>query len=370
VEVTLQPWPQRLEKLMASVSAGSPPDVHMLALHDMPPFIKAGAILPLDEYMAEAGITLDEFYGPEAKGMVYKGQVWNLPNTVGGAQNIMFYIPKDFEEVGLDPENPPTTWYELLEAIQKLVVFEGDEIKRLACSLYGGADGFRHYCACNNAPLVSDDGRKSLMDNDLVVEAVQFMLDVVDLQGGIEKVAAWRSTTSTLETNPFYSGLQSIAFTGGWYYFYIKAAAPDLEYLSAIAPTNRDSPWLGSFNYSWGYVMPRGTKEPDAAWQLIKWLTYDLEGSCEFMKAQLQGHPRKACTEQPEFKAAPFWPVVRESLDRAKVYGPTFNVWNEHGDAMNTGLEEVYYHQKTPAEAVTWISDQFQQALDEWWADE
>ena len=40
------------------------------------------------------------------------------------------------------------------------------------------------------------------------------------------------------------------------------------------------------------------------------------------------------------------------------------------GYAMGTGLEEVYYHQKTPAEAVTWISDQFQQALDEWWADE
>ena len=372
VEATLQPWGQRLEKLLASVSAGSPPDVTMLAEQDAPPFVRGNALLPLAERMAEAGITLEEYYPPEAEGMQLEGDIWVLPNTVGGAQNIMFYIPEDFEEVGLDPENPPQTWAELLDAIQKLVVFDGDEIQRLACTLYGGTgaspDGFRHYMACNDAPMVSDDGLTSLIDNEKTVEAVQFMYDVIDLQGGIEKVAAWQSTTSAFETNPFFSGLQSIQFSGGWNYFYIKAAAPDLAYLSTISPVNNDSPSTGSFNYSWGFAIPHGTKEPDAAWQLVKWLSYDLEGSCEFLKAQLQGHPLMACTEQPEFRSASFWPVVEESLGRTKVYGGSFPVWNELGDAMNTPLEEVYYHRKTPAEAVTEIGVQFQELLDEWWA--
>ena len=369
VEATLQPWGQRLEKLLASITAGTPPDITMLAQHDMAPFVRAEALLPLAERMAEEGITLDEYYGPEAQAMQREGNVWVLPNTMGGAQNLMFYIPADFEEVGLDPENPPATFAELLDAIGKLVVFEDDEIKRLGCTLYGGPDGFRHYMACNDAPMISDDGRTSLIDNELTVQSVQFMLDVMETQGGIEKVAAWQSTTSAFETNPFYSGLQSIRFSGGWNYFYIKAQAPDLAYLSAVSPVNNDSPWVGSYNYSWGYAMPRGTKEPDAAWQLLKWLSYDLEGSCKFMTAQLQAHPLKACSEQPAYQTAPFWPVVEEGTERTKVYGNSFPVWNEVGDVMNTSLEEVYYHRKTPAEAVAEIGVRLQEMLDEWWAE-
>ncbi len=369
VEATLQPWGQRLEKLLASITAGTPPDVTMLAQHDMAPFVRAEALLPLGARLDEAGISLDEYYAPEAKAMQREGDIWVLPNTMGGAQNLMFYIPADFEEVGLDPANPPATFAELLDAIAKLVVMEDDEIKRLACTLYGGSDGFRHYMACNDAPMISDDGQTSLIDNELTVQSVQFMLDVMEAQGGIEKVAAWQSTTSAFETNPFYSGLQSIRFSGGWNYFYVKAQAPDLEYLSAISPVNNDSPWVGSYNYSWGYAMPRGTQEPDGAWQLIKWLSYDLEGSCEFMKAQLQAHPLKACSEQPEFQTASFWPVVEEATTRTKVYGNSFPVWNEIGDVMNTSMEEVYYHRKAPAEAVAEIGVKLQELLDEWWAE-
>ena len=369
VEATLQPWGQRLEKLLASITAGTPPDVTMLAQHDMAPFVRAEALLSLTERMADAGISLDQYYGPEAEAMQREGNVWVLPNTMGGAQNLMFYIPADFEEVGLDPENPPSTWTEMLDAIARLVVFEDDEIKRLGCTLYGGPDGFRHYMACNDAPMISDDGRTSLIDNELTVESVQFMFDVMETQGGIEKVAAWKSTTSAFETNPFYSGLQSIRFSGGWNYFYVKDQAPDLDYLSAVSPVNNDSPWVGSYNYSWGYAMPRGTKEPDAAWQLLKWLTYDLEGSCKFMTAQLQAHPLKACSETPAYQTASFWPVVEEATERTKVYRNSFPVWNEVGDVMRTSLEEVYYHRKTPPEAVAEIGVRLQEMLDEWWAE-
>jgi multiple sugar transport system permease protein len=368
VEATLQPWEQRLEKLMASISAGTPPDVTMLAQQDMPPFVKAKALLPLAQLMTAAGITLDQYYEAEAKAMQWNGDTWVLPNAVGGAHNIMFYIPKDFQAVGLDPKNPPKTWDELKAAVKKLVTFDGEKIKRLGCTLYGGADGFRHIMASNDAPMVSDDGRKSLMDNERTVEVMQYMLDVVDLQGGIEKVAAWQSTTSAFETNPFYSGLQSILFTGDWYYFYIKAQAPKLEYMSAQTPVNRNSPWLGSYNYCWGYAIPKGAKDPKAAWQLVKWLSYDLEGSCEFIKAQLQGHPLKACFSQPEFTNAPFWPVIDVSLKKTKVYNGAFPVWNEQGDAMTAALDQVYYHKKTPAQAVKEMSEKFQKSLDEWWA--
>jgi multiple sugar transport system substrate-binding protein len=369
VEATLQPWGQRLEKLLASVSAGTPPDVTMLAQHDMAPFVRADALLPLAERMTEEGITLDEYYGPEALAMQREGNIWVLPNTMGGSQNLMFYVPADFEEVGLDPANPPATWADLLVAIEKLVVFEDEEIKRLGCTLYGGPDGFRHYMACNDAPMISEDGTTSMIDNERTVQSVQFMLDVMDAQGGIEKVAAWQSTTSAFETNPFYTGLKSINFSGGWNYFYVKAQAPELEYMSAICPVNNDSPWVGSYNYSWGYAIPNGTKEPDGAWTLVKWLSYDLEGSCEFMKAQLQAHPLKACSEQPEYQTASFWPVVEEATTRTKVYGNSFPVWNEVGDAMNTSLEEVYYHLKSPDEAVAEIGVKLQELLDEWWAE-
>ena len=75
VEATLQPWGQRLEKLLASITAGTPPDITMLAQHDMAPFVRAEALLPLAERMADADISLDQYYGPEAEAMQREGNV-------------------------------------------------------------------------------------------------------------------------------------------------------------------------------------------------------------------------------------------------------------------------------------------------------
>ena len=74
VEMTLQPWENRLQKILTSVAAGEPPDVTMLGRQDVPAFVEQGALMPIDDLMSAAGITTDMFYESEISGAIYNGQ--------------------------------------------------------------------------------------------------------------------------------------------------------------------------------------------------------------------------------------------------------------------------------------------------------
>ena len=112
----------------------------MINQTEVPMFGSQGVLLPLDSYMARDGVDYDEYYDYAISASQWEGKTYTLPN-VSSAWSLYFYNVDHYNEVGLDPENPPTTWEELIPVSQKLNVIEGDTIERLGYMFYHGLPG-------------------------------------------------------------------------------------------------------------------------------------------------------------------------------------------------------------------------------------
>jgi multiple sugar transport system substrate-binding protein len=108
-----------INKLVAAVAAGTPPDMVTLDVIGTEGFGRLNALLPLDEIVrSNPNLALSLFpKGPLDTGK-YDGKQYALP--FGGDGSLIVYNKAYFKERGLDPAKPPRTWDEFTEAARKL----------------------------------------------------------------------------------------------------------------------------------------------------------------------------------------------------------------------------------------------------------
>ena len=150
----------------------------------------------------------------------------------------------------------------------------------------------------------------------------------------------------------------------------LEAQAPDLDYGIALVPYNDGNPDATNRNIvegGWGYAIPRGSKNMDAAWEFLKYVTAD-EGNLEFFKGQTRPSPVIEFNNDPFFaEANPYWPVIQEAMEKSG-YSPASPVQAKLNEITVQMLEEALLHKKTPEEALQWAEEEAQKAIDEWWA--
>ncbi|HEY65529.1 MAG TPA: ABC transporter substrate-binding protein [Caldilineae bacterium] len=369
VEMTLQPWDRRLEKLLAGVAAGTAPDVTMLGRQDVPQFVENNALIPLDEFMAKDGIKHEDFYPGEIGPCIYKGQTWILPIPTGGGYGLVYYNKELFEAAGLetDPAKQPKTWSELEGIAKALTRIEGGKVVQLGVPIGFNRVEFQQWLYTNNGKLLSDDGKEVLFNSPEGLETVEWMLHFLnDINGGREAVEGWVEPG----VNPFVAGLQAMQISGVWQWFIIKREAPDIDLAIFLRPHSDDGELLIPIFEGWGYVIPKGTEHPEAAWKLVKWLTWETGGksACWFMREQKRPSPRIACNEHPEASGGhPQWELVLSSLDK-HVTPPYLPINAQINDIVNTAMQEIYLGQRTPKEGLDDAAEQVQKLLDEYWA--
>lgn len=118
IEITMLENEAYKERLVTVMQAGDPPDLFQSwgggVLWE---FAEAGLVRDIsaelegewrDSFSAQAAL---ELYGQD-------GEYYGVPWTWGAVG--MFYNKALFAQAGLDPENPPATWTEFLEAVQAL----------------------------------------------------------------------------------------------------------------------------------------------------------------------------------------------------------------------------------------------------------
>ena len=373
VENVLVPGGERLQKIQTAIAGGAPPDVPMINQQEVPMFASRKSLLPLDSYMALEGIDYDEYYDYAIQASQWEGKTYTLPN-VSAAYSLYFYNVGHFEEVGLDPAAPPETWDELIEASKKLTVIEGDQIKRLGYQFYHGLPGpndFKQALLSNGGMYLSADGRTIEFNSSEGVAALEWLLQVMrEAYGSVETYQEWTAVQGSEDiTNPFISETLSAKYGGVWEIFYIAEGNPDLNYLLGLLPHSLEGESHGPAEGSWSYGIPTEAPHPDAAWELVEWLSHEPTASCWFMQQQGRPSPLKACNEDPYYYDTfpTTWPTVVKMVDTA-VRIPLTPANPEIEQRMTQALEEAAYGVKTPAEALEWAAEEGQALLDEVWA--
>lgn len=115
-------YPEQRAAAIAAFRAGNPPHIMQMFDAGSGDMMQArGAIVPVSEVFRRAGIAFNpaDFIAP-ARGYygLPDGSLLSMPFNVSTA--VLFYNRDAFQRAGLDPNRPPRTWPELINAAQQI----------------------------------------------------------------------------------------------------------------------------------------------------------------------------------------------------------------------------------------------------------
>lgn len=306
------------EAFLTAYLGGASPDVVMIHSLDIPAMAELGALTPLDGYIERDGIPFSTWYPSEIGSAHWQGSHFGLPIRTGGDANTLLYYNKDlFGAAGL-PDSPPTTWAELDDAARKLIRYQGDDLVQAAIAPYGGDSWTLAWLASGGGNLLSEDGRTVLFGSPEAADTAAYAYShFAELyRGGLAELDAFVNGQGGIRS-AFPAGTLAMQFNGSWEASYITDANPDVNFGIGLRPSREPGGSPGAHAGTYHYAIPAGVKNPDAAWELVKWLTLREETAGYFMLRQGRPSPVVAFNSNPAFlELNPYWYVIGEALAR------------------------------------------------------
>jgi multiple sugar transport system substrate-binding protein len=333
VEVEQLTWATGLEKIQAALASGTQPDVCELGSTWLPRFSYEGVLEDVTPiYEAER----DSFLMWESA--LYGGRAWGLPWVQGS--RVLFVNRDLFRRAGLDPDRPPQTWDELLEASRRIGALGG--------GVYGfGQNIGEKYVlykkfmafAWGNGGDVFDEHGNIVVNSPAMLEALEFYLRLspYSLQEKQEVLDQY-----------FKTGRLGMQISGAWNLKNYALEAPGLDYGVALVP--KPAPDRGShvsFAGAEMLVVFRGSAQKDAAIRLARHLQAYPQAKAVSLAAGSVFPASRAAMRDPAFIADPRVRVfVEQSLTSRTP--PAHPGWIEMEDAIDRAVEEAMYGRRAP----------------------
>lgn len=159
-------------RALSAIASGEPAQLAVLFSIDVYDLIEQDLIAPFDELITDdAGQAwLDSFYPGLMANSTVEGHVWGIPFQ---RSTIVAYYNKDkFREAGLNPDSPPATWDEMVEAGKALT--KGSTWGLMVPSTGYPYWMFQAFAIQNGVELMSGDGLETYFDDPAVIEALEF----------------------------------------------------------------------------------------------------------------------------------------------------------------------------------------------------
>jgi putative chitobiose transport system substrate-binding protein len=154
------PGAEVAQKYLSAVSANQAPD--LANIYEMPRFIELGALANIHDSLPAENAS--EFYPSMLEGLTFNEELFALPwyTSIGG----LVYSRKLFEDGGLDPDKPPTTWDEAMEMSRTLK----DKTGKYGLLTAVGQGELVQILQQEGVPLVSEDRTKAALNTPEAVE--------------------------------------------------------------------------------------------------------------------------------------------------------------------------------------------------------
>lgn len=272
------------------------------------------------------------------------------------ANNLVLYYNKAlFAEAGLDPEQPPKTWDEMVEMAKKLTKDGqwGMLNTAFSDSYYETVSwNFQAYTWQNGGQVWTDDFHAA-MNSPEAIGALKYMSDLVNT----DKV----STTAPPE-NGFQLGKIAMIVDGTWNnanfqeYLGDDLAATQLPAGIESATNTGGEHWM---------ILPSTKEKEDASWAYLKhMLSPEVVTNICSMGGQVP--TRKSISDSGEFQAfANERPGIRASLDslpiaRMRAATPKYG---QASEAIATYIQQAIYNTITPEDACAQMETAWNKAM-------
>jgi multiple sugar transport system substrate-binding protein len=328
-------------KILASITGGNPPDIVDLG-NSLPlgAWASAGAIIPLDSYIKKSNLDTSVYIKSGLTAMQEGGKTYGLPYQLFMAG--LIYNKQLFSDAGLDPNKPPTTLEELAADAKVLTKTDASgKITQMGflpaypgpdqgqtCPLisYGYAFG-GSWTSASGTPTPTKAAN---------VAALTWEKSFYDTYG-VSKIQNFVQSSGSYLTggDPLESGKLAMMFDGPWSVLFTKDNSPKVAAELGVEPLPASSTNPSSAGSTYidanAQVIPAGTKNPQAAFDFIKWETTNAQETSTFSND---------VANIPQLKSAPGFaleknPLFAEYLKIAA--GPNAKSWTQTANSSTYG---------------------------------
>ena len=272
------------DKITAALRSGDGPDaVSSFTSSNVGAYCSSGGWIDLAPYMKQDGIDANIFPSTAQYYTQYNGTRCALPLL---ADAYGFYVNKDLlAKAGIT--SPPKTITELTEDAKKLTTRKADG--SLDVVGFDPFFGFFQNTPTTYAPLFDaqwqdQSGKSTLATDPQWSRLLTWQKDLIDFYG-YDNLVKWQAGVGDefSASNAFETGKLAMNLDGEWRVAFIQAEHPTLQYTSAPLPVDDAKPDLYGTGYINGTIIgiPKGSKHPDLAWALVKYLTTDDKALAE-----------------------------------------------------------------------------------------
>ncbi len=362
VEFEFIPFKTLLEKILA-IKIGGDSDPDLINYMDAWGPGLRDLFVPLDEQMAQDGVSMDRYFLAHQQGATYDGKVYGLP--LRGHAQLLFYRKDLLEKHGL---KVPEAWDELVAAAKLIKEKEG-----LGLANYYSPKNQQNIFTWVN--LLWSNGGELIQDGKLVfnspagVEALKFYADL-ELEHEI-------NTEGALSFTPYDASLSvaagKSAFFMGWWWHYGSRILGKNTTLDPGQIGFTGVPAFGGENaVTFAMSMPTGinvnSANREAAWEFLKWVSNpDLEKRNVTEKQDrnviVALHKQNLGDEEVNAANRGLHSAAAKSLGNSRVW-PQVDVWPEIMQLIANAISDVASNGADPQEALDHAAEQGQKLLD------
>lgn len=363
VNATFKPFGDIWTANIAAVAAGSGmPDVIVEDRPQLKQRAEDGIATNLGEFAERDGIDGSQFWPFTWEQTLYEGEPYGIPYETD--VRVLYWNKDAFREVGLDPEQPPTTWEELEQYADQLDVQNEDgSYERIGFSPLIGNVGPEVWGYTNGVVWISEDGEPQINTPE-AVETLEWIKGWIDRYGGWQNHQNFRAQFQAPPNDAFMSGKVAMFVDINGYTatldFYrprveVDGEQKDLEFgVSDIPYDEAKASTSGGFALS----IPQGAPNAEAAWEWIKCAT-GPEAQASWARDTYAMPANQAAANDPVLLADPRWQFFVDAMSYS-TGGNYLEGYPNWGQELGNRYEQVWTGELSPEEAL----EQAQQAVE------
>ena len=348
--------------LRTLLASGTAPDLLFCTINNWASLAGNGVFRPLDDVITASRFDLDDFYPQIIRPYRYdpatrafgQGQLHGLPKEI--AVRIFYYNLNKFRTAGLPPPaaDKPLTWEQFLDAVKKTTRREGDRVTEFGYVSEVWWGMWALWAWANGGEVVDDVfmPTRATMDDPKVVEGLKFWADLVTRHQVSAPLEVFREPGQTQGQGKgrdqfFADGKAAVYNNGRWMVPLFRQVRFTWDVMPAPQGSQRAQLLTGSI-----FGINQATKMPDAAWQLLSYIT-GQEGQLLLTELGVLQPSRRSVAESDIFlKVRPPTAnrVFLDELAHARLL-PLHPRYPDMEAAVNEEVERVLTGAKTPAEA-------------------
>jgi multiple sugar transport system substrate-binding protein len=364
-------------KATLMMKSGQAPDLLVEETGRQANYMKAGYLLPLDEFI-KIWSPWKDVYEPFKEAMSYKGHVYALPIQ---SCSIPLYYRKDlFEKAGLNTDWQPHSWDEIIEAA---VVIKKNLPDATPLLFIGGREAglqvtfsrfnLLHHGAGGN--MYDEKENKWIVASEPLLNTFKFYEEITK-KGLTNPKRDVAGDADNWASEAFSKGAGAIDLYGSWVYMFQWSPGqsleiPDIEnvvgyaQMPAMKPgaSARGEDWVNQSG-GWNYMIPATSKRyVNLAWDLAEFLS-DAGRQARFNSLKGQVATRKDVTAHANYQQNKFLAKVSTWLPYTYIAPRIYAGWDAGPNAgIATALGKIMVGEWTALEAMKNFAKDMEQSL-------